>query len=45
MKGADWFSSIGTEKISRNKGLLLGGKINNTAFGGAYGHHPQRDHL
>ena len=32
MKGADWFSSIGTEKSHGTKVFALGGKINNTGL-------------
>ena len=46
MKGADWFSSIGTEKSHGTKVFALGGKINNTGLVEVPdGHYPQRDHL
>jgi NADP-reducing hydrogenase subunit HndC len=32
LKGADWFSSIGTEKSKGTKVFALGGKINNTGL-------------
>jgi NADH:ubiquinone oxidoreductase subunit F (NADH-binding)/(2Fe-2S) ferredoxin/NAD-dependent dihydropyrimidine dehydrogenase PreA subunit len=32
LKGADWFSSIGTKKTSGTKVFALGGKINNTGL-------------
>ena len=32
LKGADWFSSIGTERSKGTKVFALGGKINNTGL-------------
>lgn len=41
LRGAEWFSSIGSEKSKGTKVFALGGRIQNTGpGGGAHGHHP-----
>ncbi len=45
LKGAEWFSSIGTEKSKGTKVFALAGKINNGAYRGTYGYNIKRGYF